>query len=52
MYKDRNDVAATTAVLAAVAAGVIDLRDVVFFLSLIGLFLAANVVIIDLKKAG
>ena len=36
----------------SIAAGVIDLRDVVFFLSLIGLFLAANVVIIDLKKAG
>ena len=37
---------------ASIAAGVIDLRDVVFFLSLIGLSLAANVVIIDLKKAG
>jgi ABC-2 type transport system permease protein len=37
---------------AAIAAGVIDLRDVVFFLSLIALFLTANVVIIDLKKAG
>jgi len=37
---------------ASIAAGVIDLRDVVYFLSLIALFLAANVVIIDLKKAG
>jgi ABC-2 type transport system permease protein len=37
---------------AANAAGVIDLRDVVYFLSLIALFLTANVVIIDLKKAG
>jgi ABC-2 type transport system permease protein len=37
---------------AAIAAGVIDLRDVVFFLSLIALFLTANVVVIDLKKAG
>jgi ABC-2 type transport system permease protein len=37
---------------AAIAAGVIDLRDVVFFLSLIALFLTANVVVIDMKKAG
>jgi ABC-2 type transport system permease protein len=37
---------------ASIAAGVIDLRDVVYFLSLIALFLTANVVIIDLKKAG
>lgn len=36
----------------SIAAGVIDLRDVVYFLSLIALFLTANVVIIDLKKAG
>jgi len=36
----------------AISAGVIDLRDLVFFLSLIALFLAANVVIIDLKKTG
>jgi len=37
---------------AAITAGVIDMRDIVFFLSLIGLFLAANVVIVDLKKSG
>ena len=30
----------------------IDLRDVIFFVSLIALFLAANVVIVDLKKSG
>jgi ABC-2 type transport system permease protein len=36
----------------AISAGVIDLRDVVFFFSLIALFLTANVVIIDLKKTG
>ena len=36
---------------AAISAGVIDLRDVVYFFSLIGLFLLANVVIIDLKKS-
>jgi ABC-2 type transport system permease protein len=37
---------------AAITAGVIDLRDVVFFFSLIALFLAANVVLVDLKKSG
>ncbi len=37
---------------AAIAAGVIDLRDVVYFGSVIGLFLTINVIIIDLKKAG
>ena len=37
---------------SAITMGVIDLRDVVFFLSLIALFLAANVVIVDLKKSG
>jgi ABC-2 type transport system permease protein len=37
---------------AAITSGVIDLRDVVFFVSLIALFLTANVVIIDLKKSG
>jgi ABC-2 type transport system permease protein len=37
---------------ASIAAGVIDLRDIVYFLSLIALFLTANVVIIDLKKVG
>jgi len=36
----------------AISAGVIDLRDLVFFLSLIALFLAANVVVVDLKKTG
>lgn len=34
----------------AITQGVLDLRDVVFFLSLIALFLAANVVVVDLKK--
>ncbi|HEX3664836.1 MAG TPA: ABC transporter permease [Rhizomicrobium sp.] len=36
----------------AISAGVIDLRDLIFFVSLIALFLAANVVVVDLKKAG
>ena len=36
----------------AIARGVIDLRDLVYFLSLIALFLGMNVVFIDLKKAG
>jgi ABC-2 type transport system permease protein len=36
----------------AITAGVLDLRDVVFFLSLIALFLTANVVAVDLKKGG
>jgi ABC-2 type transport system permease protein len=36
----------------AISAGVIDLRDLIFFLSLIALFLAANVVVVDLKKTG
>ncbi|HLY04787.1 MAG TPA: ABC transporter permease [Rhizomicrobium sp.] len=36
----------------AISAGVIDLRDLIFFLSLIALFLSANVVIVDLKKTG
>ncbi|MDE2266025.1 MAG: ABC transporter permease [Alphaproteobacteria bacterium] len=35
----------------SITAGVIDLRDVVFFVSLIALFLATNVVIVDLKKS-
>jgi len=34
----------------AIAAGVIDLRDIVFFLTLIGVFLAATIVIVDMKK--
>ncbi len=36
----------------AISRGVIDLRDVVFFFSLIALFLTANVVVVDLKKSG
>ena len=36
----------------AIAAGVIDLRDLVYFFSLISLFLFANVLIIDLGKSG
>ncbi len=35
----------------AISNGVIDLRDVVFFLLLIGTWLFANVIIVDLKKA-
>ena len=35
----------------AITNGVIDLRDIVFFGSLIGLFLYANVVVVDVKKA-
>ncbi len=37
---------------ASISAGVIDLRDVVFFVSLIVLFLGANVVVVDLKRSG
>jgi len=36
----------------SITQGVIDLRDVIFFLSLITLFLAANVVVVDLKRLG
>ncbi len=36
----------------AITQGVLDLRDIVFFLSLIALFLAANIVVVDLKKGG
>jgi ABC-2 type transport system permease protein len=36
---------------AAISAGVIDFRDVLFFLSLMALFLTANVVVVDLKKS-
>jgi ABC-2 type transport system permease protein len=36
----------------AITAGVVDFRDFVFFFSLIDLFLAANVVVVDLKKGG
>ena len=37
---------------AAITAGVLDLRDLIFFFSLIALFLTANVAILDLKKSG
>ncbi|MBV9061487.1 MAG: ABC transporter permease subunit [Alphaproteobacteria bacterium] len=36
----------------AITQGVIDLRDLIFFFSLITLFLAANIVIVDLKRVG
>jgi ABC-2 type transport system permease protein len=36
---------------SAIVAGVIDLRDVVFFVSLIALFLIANIVVVELKKS-
>jgi ABC-2 type transport system permease protein len=36
---------------SAIMRGVIDARDAVFFLSVIGAFLLANAVIVDLKKA-
>ncbi len=35
----------------AISAGVIDLRDLIYFFSLIALFLTANVVVIDLRKS-
>ena len=34
----------------AIVRGVIDIRDLIFFLSIIGVFLFANVVVVDLKK--
>ena len=34
----------------AISRGVVDLRDLIFFLSLIALFLSANIVIVDLKR--
>ncbi len=37
---------------SAISSGVIDLRDMIFFFSLIALFLTVNVVLIDLKRAG
>ena len=37
---------------AAITGGVIDLRDLIFFFSLIGLFLTANMLIVDLRKSG
>ncbi len=36
---------------SAITRGVIELRDLVFFLSIIAFFLFANTVIVDLKKA-
>jgi ABC-2 type transport system permease protein len=35
----------------SIIKGVIDLRDAIFFASVIGVFLLANVVVVDLKKA-
>ena len=35
----------------AIARGVIDLRDLVFFASVIGVFLFMNAIVIELKKA-
>ena len=35
----------------AIVRGVIDLRDAVFFVSVIGVFLFANAILVDLKKA-
>jgi ABC-2 type transport system permease protein len=37
---------------ASIMDGVIDLRDLIFFGSLIAVFLYINVVIIDMKRAG
>jgi ABC-2 type transport system permease protein len=34
----------------AISSGVIDMRDLIYFGSLIALFLAVNVVVIDLNK--
>ncbi|MBV9570491.1 MAG: ABC transporter permease [Alphaproteobacteria bacterium] len=36
----------------SIMQGVIDLRDIVFFFSLMALFLAANIVVVDLKRVG
>ncbi len=36
---------------SAITKGVIDLRDLVFFVSLIGVFLFANTILVDLQKA-
>ena len=35
----------------AITRGVVDARDAIYFLSVIGAFLLANAVIVDLKKA-
>jgi ABC-2 type transport system permease protein len=37
---------------SSITQGVIDLRDLIYFFSLIALFLTANVVAVDLKKGG
>ncbi|MGN6516629.1 MAG: ABC transporter permease [Rhizomicrobium sp.] len=37
---------------SSITAGVIDLRDVIYFLTLIALFLTVNIVVIDLKRTG
>ncbi len=37
---------------ASIQSGVIDLRDVIFFLSLIALFLTVNLAVVDARKAG
>ena len=37
---------------STITTGVLDLRDLVFFLSLMALFLTANVVVVDMKKSG
>lgn len=36
----------------SIIGGVIDLRDIIFFVSLVALWLFANAVIVDIKKAG
>jgi ABC-2 type transport system permease protein len=36
---------------ASISAGVVDFRDVLFFVSLMALFLTANVVVVDIKKS-
>lgn len=37
---------------SAISSGVIDLRDIVYFLTLIALFLTVNAAVVDLKKTG
>ena len=37
---------------SAIVTGVIDLRDVIFFFTLIALFLTINVAVLDMKKTG
>ena len=36
----------------AIVRGVIDVRDLIFYLSIMGVFIFANVVVVDLKKGG